>query len=335
VELDKLLKQKILVTGGSGFAGRHAIRRLIEDGYTVVALVRNKEKLQKAIGENFESSLLNTVEIEKPEKETVGRLRQLIEENDITTIIHIASIVGEHKISWEKYFEVNVFWTRNLALAFLSANVYHDKFIFTSSVGVYGTIPKRVPADEDTSVNPDGSYHKSKTRAEDELLGLQSSSNLPLIILRPTILYGNEDKGFLFKLFKLMAKKIFPLSNNNPCVHLLDVELLADVYAKFIELDHRPTRCIFNVGDFRPLRMRELAEYITKSMDAGYLKVPSLLFAFLTKLSAFNGRYSVSLKLLSRSWFYNVDKLYETINLRTMDTVQCLDKKYIAWYKGV
>jgi nucleoside-diphosphate-sugar epimerase len=333
-EKKKVTRQKILLTGGTGFAGRYAVKRLIEDGYSVYALVRDKDRLQKVLGKDFQQGLLNVIQLENSEKTPISKLKQLIEEHEITTIIHAAGIVGEHKIPWDQYFDVNVAWTKNLALAFLEANVNHDLFIFTSSVGVYGTIPKHVPADEDTPYNPDGKYHKSKVMAEKELLELQSSSNLPLIILRPTILYGNGDRGFLLKLFKLMEKKRFPLCTGNPSIHLLDVELLADVYAQLVSVNPRPTRCIFNVGDVGPTRIRELAGYIAKCMDAGYLKVPSFVFSLLIKLVRFNSQYSVSLKLISRSWFYNVDRLYGTFNFKAPDTIDSLDKKYIEWYKG-
>lgn len=329
------LEQHVLVTGGTGFAGRYAIKRLVNDGHCVYALVRSKEKLLGILGKSFfEQNALNVIELENPEKLTVPDLRCIIEDNQITTIVHIAGIVGEHKISWNKYFEVNVMWTKNLALAFLDANVNHGKFVFTSSVGVYGTIPKKVPAGEDTPYNPDGSYHKSKVLAEEALLGLKSSANLPLTILRPTILYGTEDKGFLYKFFRLMGKKIFPFCRSNPRIHLLDVEVLADTYAELVKLDSNPACCIFNVGDSEPVVIEEVARYIEKSMDAGYLKVPSFVFALLTKLSAFNRQYSVSLKLISRSWFYNVNNLYKTFDFEAVDTIQSLDTKYIAWYKG-
>jgi nucleoside-diphosphate-sugar epimerase len=334
MEMAKLAKQNILATGGTGFVGRYAIKRLVEDGHRVYALVRSKEKLLNVLGKGLEPDFVNAIEIERPETLTVADLKQIIEENEITTIIHVAGIVGEHKISWDKYFEVNVMWTKNLALSFLGADVNHDKFVFTSSVGVYGTIPKLVPANEKTQYNPDGSYHKSKVLAEQELLCLQSSSNLPLIILRPTILYGNEDKGFLYKFFRLMGKKIFPLCSSNPRIHLLDVALLADTYAELVKWSYVPKDCIFNVGDGESVEIRALSQYIDKSMDAGYLKIPSFVFTLLTKLSTFNRQYSVSLKLISKSWFYDVDKLYKTFNLKSTDTIQSLDKKYIAWYKG-
>ena len=330
----KLTNEKILITGGTGFAGRYAIRRMIEDGYCVYVLVRSKEKLRDILGKNlFEQNALRVIEIENPEKSTVSDLTHLIKKNNITTIVHIAAVVGEHKISWNKYYETNVLWTKNLALAFLQAKVQHNKFIFTSSVGVYGTIPKQVPADEETAYNPDGKYHKSKVLAEKELLELQSSSDLPLIILRPTILYGNKDTGFLCKLFRLMAKKIFPLSKSNPRIHLLDVELLAEIYSQLVKSSARSKDNIFNVGDKEAVKIRDLSEYISKSKDAGYLSIPSFVFSILNKLVALNSQYSVSLKLISQSWCYNVDRLYTTFSLGSRDTIQTIDKNYITWYK--
>jgi nucleoside-diphosphate-sugar epimerase len=329
----KLNKERILVTGGTGFAGRYAIKRLLEDGHCVYAVARRKEKLRDVLGRSFfEQNALRTIEVENPEKATVSDLTHLIEENNVTTIVHIAAIVGEQKVSWDKYYETNVLWTKNLALAFINAKVPRNKFIFTSSVGVYGAIPKKIPADEETPYNPDAKYHKSKMLAEKELMEVKSNSGLPLIILRPTILYGNEDKGFLHKFFRLMLKKIFPLSKNNPSIHLLDVELLAEIYSQVVNSSEIPKDYIFNVGDREALKIRELSEYISNNMDAGYLSIPTFIFSFLNKLLAVSSRYSVSVKLISQSWSYNVDRLYTTFDLQPMETIQALDKKYIAWY---
>jgi nucleoside-diphosphate-sugar epimerase len=336
VELGKLVQQNVLVTGGTGFVGRYAIKRLVEEGNCVYAIVRSKEKLVDIIGKTlFEQNRLNAIELEHPEKVPVTDLKSIIEENEITIVVHIAGLSGEHKISWAKYFQINVLWTKNLALAFINANVAHNKFIFTSSVGVYGTIPGKLPADEETPYNPDGRYHKSKVLAEKELLELQANSGLPLIILRPTIMYGCEDQGFLYKFFKLMSKKIFPFCKSDPCIHLLDVELLAETYAELVKLSNRPEQCIFNVGDGYPVKISELCEYVLSSMNSGYLAIPSFVFSFLDKLIRLNRQYSISLRLISKSWFYSIDKLYETFNLEKMDTIQTLDKKYIKWYKGV
>jgi 2-alkyl-3-oxoalkanoate reductase len=331
--LANLTDQNIIVTGGAGFAGRYVIKRLLADGHCIYALVRNKQKLRQTLGKNFceQQPSLKVIEVEKPERATIADITQIIEDNNITSVVHIAAIVGEQRASWKEYYESNVIWTKNLALAFLAAKVQHQKFIFTSSVGVYGTIPKQVPANEETKYNPDGKYHKSKVLAEKELLELQSSANLPLIILRPTILYGEEDHGFLLKFSKLMEKKIFPLSKSNPCIHLLDVATLAEACSLFVKSSGNG---IFNVCDREPVKIKDISICISNATDGGYVSVPSLVFKLLRKLLVLSCQYSVSVKLISQSWFYNTDKLYTLLELKPQNTIQALDQKYIEWYKG-
>ena len=324
-------KEKILVTGGTGLAGRYAIKKLVSKGYAVYALVRNKDKLVKTVCRDGDCSNLKVIELKNPEKATVNDLKLLLEENGITTVVHIAGIVGEHKVSWDQYFEVNVLWTKNLALAFLKAKISHNKFIFTSTVGVYGTIPSCLPASEDAPYNPDGNYHKSKMFAEKELLKLKSSSNLPLIILRPTTIYGNSDRGFLYKLFRLADKRVFPLSNGNPDIHMLDVESLSEVYATVIN-QQNPKYDILNVADEQAFKMKELLDYAKTTMGARYLAVPSWIFSFGKKLLAFNRQYSISLKLISESRFYNVEKLHEVYACKQSSTIKVLVTKYSRWY---
>jgi nucleoside-diphosphate-sugar epimerase len=329
----KLEKHSILLTGGTGFAGRYAIKRLVNDGNTVYALVREKTKLLATLNNFSTNPLLKVIEVPSPEKLSLEELKAIIETNDITTVIHIAGIVGERGYSWDRYFEVNVTWTKNLALAFLAANGVRNKFIFTSSVGVYGTIPQQVPASEKTPYNADGKYHRSKVLAELELLGLHKNSKLPLIILRPTIMYGNEDTGFLFKLFKLMSKKRFPLCSSNPEIHLLDVELLADVYSKFVAVSTPLNGIIYNVADYYPVEIKALCKYISDSMSAKSLKIPSFVFSLLVKLSAFKPQYAVSIKLISKTWKYDVSELYGTFDLNKTGTIELIDKKYFEWYR--
>jgi nucleoside-diphosphate-sugar epimerase len=333
--MNNLTKQNILVTGGTGFAGQYAIKRLVNENHCVFALVRSKEKLLNVVGQHLvEQNYLDVVEIEHPEKLTVKELKSLIEEHGITTIVHIAALAREYSsTSWEDYFETNVNWTRNLALAFLDANVNHNKFIFTSTVGVYGTIPTNIPADEETPYNPDGKYHKSKMFAEQELLKLKSEFNLPLIIVRPSIMYGVGDFGFLYKIFRLSKKKIYPLSGNNPLFHMLDVETLAEVYAQLVT-SVTPNHCIFNVCDKESVAAKTLLSFIKSSTKSNYLTIPSPIFSFLKVASTFNSQRSITLKLVNESWHYNVDRLYQTLGFKPKDTVNNLQGKYMTWYKG-
>lgn len=331
-----LTKQKILVTGGTGFAGRYAIKKLVNQGHCVFALVRSKEKLANAVGRPvMEQSCLKVVETENPVKLQLGDLRDLIEKNKITTIVHVAALAREYSSTpWNDYFETNVVWTRSLALAFLHAKVNHNKFIFTSSVGVYGTIPSITPADEETPYNPDGKYHKSKMLAEQELLKLQTNSNLPLVILRPSIMYGVGDFGFLYKIFRLSKKKMYPLSTNNPRFHMLDVETLAEVYVKLVEQEN-PPYTTFNVSDKEPVEAKTLVNFVKSSTPSStYLKIPSSIFSLFKALSVFNAQRSITFKLINESWAYNVERLYQTLSFESRNIIDNLQEKYLSWYTG-
>jgi nucleoside-diphosphate-sugar epimerase len=334
--MTNLTKHKILVTGGTGFAGKYAIRELVDHGHSVFALVRSKEKLASAVGQPFvQQANLKVIEIENPEKLQAQDFKNLLEKNDMTTIVHIAALAREYSgTPWTDYFETNVLWTKNLALAFLDAKINRNKFIFTSSVGVYGTIPQHTPADEQTPYNPDGKYHKSKMLAEQELLKLQSESNLPLVILRPSIMYGVGDFGFLYKMFSLSKKKIYPLSSRNPRFHMLDVERLAEVYAKMVEQENSPCG-IFNVSDQESVEAKTLVNFIkTSAPPSNYLKIPSSIFSFFKVLSRFNAQRSITFKLINESWFYNVERLNQTLGFESKNVVGNLQEKYLSWYTG-
>ena len=144
----------------------------------------------------------------EPADMTIEELSSFIENNQIGEIVHCASLVGEGKGSWYDYSKVNTNWTLKLAKAFINADVDHHSFIYVSTVGVHGTIPMEIPANELTPYAPDGYYHSSKMLAEKELINMNSRTGLPVVILRPTIMYGKHDKGFLWKILKISLKKL-------------------------------------------------------------------------------------------------------------------------------
>jgi nucleoside-diphosphate-sugar epimerase len=332
--VDKPDNKSILITGGTGFAGRYAIKRIVNQGHHVYALVRSSQRLEEALGSQFVNhNSLCVIEKASPEKASVEELRTLMEQRQISSVVHIGAVAREYSgTPWSRYLETNVEWTKNLALAFLQADVPHNKFVFTSTVGVYGTIPQQTPADEETPYNPDGKYHKSKMLAEHELLALKDSG-LPLVIIRPSIMYGTGDFGFLYKVFRLSKMKLYPLSSSNPQFHLLDVELLAEVYAKLVE--PQPQRFgVLNVCDREPVAAKTLLNYIKNSVQANYLTVPSSVFSFLKGLSRLNAQRSISFKLIDESWSYNVKRLEQTLGYESQNTLGSLESKYLPWYRG-
>jgi|GEM_PF-2515908 hypothetical protein len=311
----------VLVTGATGFVGQNVTKKLLEDGYFVCAIVRNPEKLKNLFLE-YPDNLI-PIKIKNPEEKDYRFYSKLITDYNISSIIHIAAITGERNISWEEYYKTNVLWTKNLAYGFVDANINHNVFIFTSTVGVYGTIPKYLPADESHPYDPDGKYHKSKALAEKELLSLKEEYDFPLVIFRPTTIYGKGDYSFLYKISKLVKKRSF-FYFNNPKISLIDVDYLSSMY--FYAVKNKISG-IYNIAE-NPITLEDLLRFIKKATGGKYYKLPSFLLKVVLQIP--NDILRIKLKLITFDRYYSTKKI-EKLGLPTSDTLKHLEK-YMEWY---
>jgi len=150
---------KVLVTGGAGYIGSHAVRQLQREGYETVvfdSLVKgHKEAVRGA--ELVVGDLLDKTSLEK-----------LFRSHKIDAVMHFAafSLVGESMRSPHAYYENNVAGTMNLLKAMMDAGV--DKIIFSSTAAVYGE-PDKVPITENAEKKPLSIYGKTKLIIENML----------------------------------------------------------------------------------------------------------------------------------------------------------------------
>ncbi len=132
--------------------------------------------------------------------------------SDYDTVLHAAAIVHtkETKQNKELFFKVNRDLTFELAQKAKKDGV--KKFIFLSTMGVYGIISGEIT--DKTTPNPKSSYGKSKLEAE-ILLNTLTDSNFSVAIIRPPMVYGENCKGN-YQTLELLAKKlpVFPNYDN-------------------------------------------------------------------------------------------------------------------------
>jgi len=148
---------KILVTGGAGYIGSFMVKRLLDDGHSVVvvdSLARgHREKIDKR-ADFFQGDLLDK-----------GFIKKLFKSNKFDTVMHFASCiaVGESMKDPGLYFQNNVL----SSLYLLDSMHEHDVkyFIFSSTGTVYGT-PKELPIPETHDTNPENPYAESKLMVE-------------------------------------------------------------------------------------------------------------------------------------------------------------------------
>lgn len=148
---------KVLVTGGAGYIGSFMVKRLLDDGHSVV--------IADSLERGHESSVDSRATFEKGNLLDSSFIDKLFSDSSFDCVMHFAAYiaVGESMQKPGLYFRDNVFTT----VALLDAMKEHGvtKFIFSSTGTVYGT-PKINPIPETHEKNPENPYAESKYMVE-------------------------------------------------------------------------------------------------------------------------------------------------------------------------
>jgi UDP-glucose 4-epimerase len=198
-------KPTILVTGGAGYIGSHAVLELEKAGYNVIVL-DNLVYGHRDLVENVLSSKLiigNTGDREL--------LDRLFSTHSIAAVIHFAAYayVGESVSNPAKYYHNNVTSTLTLLEAMLAANV--KNIVFSSTCATYG-IPETVPIQENAPQNPISPYGMSKLMVEYILKDFSRAYGLNFVAFRYFNAAGADADGKLGE-------------DHNPETHLIPLVL--------------------------------------------------------------------------------------------------------------
>ncbi|MDN4983756.1 NAD-dependent epimerase/dehydratase family protein [Bradyrhizobium arachidis] len=173
-------KRVVLVTGASGFVGRHVVRDLVRAGWLVRRAFRSPEGLDDEV----------VIETIGPDTDWTAALE------GVDAVVHLAARVHhkheEHAV--QLYRNVNIAGTLHLARSAATAGV--RQFIFVSTVLVHGRSNEgRAPFCEDDILTPRGLYGMSKAAAEAGLRTLARDSDMNISVIRPPLVYGAGAKG--------------------------------------------------------------------------------------------------------------------------------------------
>lgn len=176
----------VLVTGGAGYIGSHAVAALQERGEKIVIIDNLQQGHREALlgGKLYEGDLRDAAFMD-----TVFQ-----ENDDIDAVIHFAanSLVGESMKDPGKYYHNNVFGTLCLLEKMNEYNV--RKIVFSSTAATYGE-PENVPIDEYDRTLPTNAYGETKLAMEKMMKWFDVAHNIKFVSLRYFNAAGAHESG--------------------------------------------------------------------------------------------------------------------------------------------
>ena len=255
--------KKCLVTGATGVVGIPLVRELVRSGHRVTILAR---------GEAAERMFSPEVEIVRGDLTNPNALENSAQNAE--WIFHLAAklhISNPDESLRREYEETNVRATENL-LKYARAN-NAEKFVFFSTINVYGASDKNEIFDESSRLNPIGFYGESKAAAEKAVLSARNERGKQFgVVLRLAAVYGSRMKGNYIRLLEAVRRNRFFFigdgSNRRTLVHQSDAARAAVLAA-----EKAAGGSIYNVTDGEIHTLKEIVAAISQSLEKNKPKI--------------------------------------------------------------
>ena len=279
---------KTLVTGATGFIGKHLVKTLVEKERDLRCLVRKTSDTQylKNIGvELVYGELLN--------KDSLKNIAK-----DVDIVYHLAGEIYSQRS--RDFYKVNFYGTKNLVGECFSKNI--KKFVYLSSIAAVGPNQKLgILLDEQSPCRPLDPYGKSKLHAEKLLIRYFEQHAYPAVIIRAPTVYGPLGKSKMMKKLvdRIYTGRFLMLGNGTNVRSMCYIDNLIQALIE-AERSGRALGEIFFVADEKTYTYNEIFQTVAQEVGTILEKtqLPACLGSisgFLFKTFSLMGFYSIPL----------------------------------------
>ena len=238
---------RVVVTGASGFIGKHLVERLLADGHVVTALVRNPQSMTAG------GDAVNVVRGDVTDIDSLSRAFKGAE-----NVLHLAR-AKPHGPRSPEMFAVNVSGSRNVARAAAQGGV--KRLVHCSSSAVYGSRVGLV--NEMTPLRPDSGYARSKRDAEEAVL--HECGDIALIA-RITAVMGPGCRSWASLFRSASVGQLGIAGDGSNMHHPADVSDIVDGLMRCATTENRGGR-IYNLAGPEPVRFSDLRDAMARAVS--------------------------------------------------------------------
>lgn len=310
----KKKRSQILITGATGFLGNYLSSFLVNQGYEIKKISRNKcNDEKKDLDLNKEINWFQIL-------------------NDVDCIVHTAAKV--HEVNQEEkrndYYNINFKATERLAQQASESGV--RRFIYISTVKVNGEFTDiNFPINEESKNDINDFYSESKKKSEDALIEISKKTEMEVVIIRPPLIYGPNVGANFLKMISWINREIpLPLKDINNSRSMIYIKNLCDFISKCINHE-KASNEIFLISDDQDVSTSSLLNIISQKLNKRIR-----LFYFpkelLYLLLLFTGNKGTYYKLFL-SLNINISKAKELLDWKPKYTINDGIEDTIKFYK--
>ena len=323
----------VFVTGASGFIGSHLVDALLQRHCTVHCLVRRTSDLRWLDR--------TKVQIHYGDLEGTFSLEKCLQKTDY--VFHCAGLTIAK--TRQEFFRVNATACQSLYEQCVKYGKHLKRIVHVSSLASVGPALPDLPVDENTPTRPLTYYGKSKLAGEE--IAHKFSSSLPLVILRPPVVYGPREVNF-FAFIDAIAKgwnlKIGPDDRVLSLIYITDL-----VQAMLLAAIHPVSgkdggKGVYFITDGNCYRWKDLVEIVAKTLNVRprSIRIPDGLLAFIGLMLEFISIYQKKAPLLDSqrvidirqsTWTASSKKFFDRFEFQPQYDFQKGLEETVNWHK--